>query len=79
MAVRWRCRLCSMRGFEGVDGWTRHMNAVHSDNGRFGAQVSFGFTGDYSSKSGGYMRYARPVVADSPNFPTPQPNPQKEN
>lgn len=61
---RWNCKICDRTGLGGPEGWERHAKYWHSDNTRFGAQVSFGFTGDYSSgKQRRYKVYDRPVIA----------------
>lgn len=55
---RWHCKLCATYGLGGPDGWAKHAKSKHEDNGRYGAQVSFGFVPRYD---GNRTRYARPV------------------
>lgn len=46
---RWNCRLCKTWGKGGPDAWSRHYRDIHQDDVRLGAQVSFGFSPNYSN------------------------------
>lgn len=61
---RWNCKLCDSTGLGGPKGWERHAKHRHTDNNRYSAMISFGFTGDYSSGKQRRLRVTdRPVVA----------------
>lgn len=63
--TRWNCKLCSDTGLGGPKGWERHVKYRHTDNGRYSAQIAFGFTGDYSSGKQRRIKITdRPVVAE---------------
>jgi hypothetical protein len=60
----WRCKRCREWGIGGPQGFVQHEKSAHVYSGRFGAQVSFGFTGQYSDGyERRYDRYVRPAVA----------------
>ena len=44
----WRCKRCREWGIGGPQGFVAHEKSAHTYGGRFGASVSFGFTGQYS-------------------------------
>lgn len=71
---RWKCKLCPSEGLGGPKGWERHAKYEHGSKERLSAQVSFGFTGDYSSgKQRRYKVYDRPAVAQSGGLITSMP------
>lgn len=61
----WRCHLCKSWGLNGPGGWLQHYDVQHANRpARYGAQVWFGFTGNYSSgMERRYDRQISPAVA----------------
>ncbi|NDB86800.1 MAG: hypothetical protein EB127_29530 [Alphaproteobacteria bacterium] len=47
--TRWICKVCRTWGVGGPGAWNKHYAAEHRHDGRYNAQLSFGFAPNYSN------------------------------